>query len=1121
MENKKFFATFEISCNFTKLGEDIYITGNCSDIGNWNSDKSVKLFTNENLFPVWKTPVIELNLKNNTLEYKYLIKSSSNPKGTWENFPENRLIDLKEYNSIISQSGAINVKDYNFGYNKKALIVSSTNKNENPSEEKSNVHEVKIEKLNPALYLSCNDFALPPDRDPITREIKTKFNPEYVMLRLNVKMEHSIEDFIKNIVKLNEDNKTWKEKLQFVFELLKNQKDLNKEDLAIISAYLHFLNSGQIKCKEDGTHFRPNHHASLAFNIFKYLLQNQNDDNAILIRSILKNLPSFADQYQVSVPLTRIRDIAHRGDIPSDLKNEIKHSLQNKLHRSASPEDLMTCEKILNKITAPGASYSQDFVHEFKIFYEELKEFFNALGLEKCLTKLKNLLKDDNKEFIEKINNFLELKTHHINNTNKNKHLHLLIKIINLRNKISEILNHEVFSKEDKCNKTLLQIASISEIELENYSFIILSEFLDKYYNNKSIDMSKEYNDLIEVVIICLESLQISNIKAEECDYIKQDLIFFSNNKKYSHNLFENRIFLLKLKAVLERSLNLCYSVTEEIDRIFNLPSRALGKGLGIDEHAIRVFSESFIRSHTIFQFSKIVGILLNNFRQILNLPPFVTINTGQEYGYFLYLHKLSDFDDKLTQNEKDYILFLKEADGTEELPENIKGVVLSHDLPQLSHLAIRARQGGAVFICVVDDKLFNDYVSKFSGSNIYVNIMVKSDDNIKIEKADEHLVKKSVKNVKLLEDDENVENEDVQENTQENNDYLTTEDSDIDIPVSSCVFKIEKAESCKSGAKCANMKELALYKAQSEYETPDSFCVPYSIYRRYAKNVILEEDYYSIDACPLNELENNSEIFRENFLKKVLKNDQINKELDSIAHEIKEVVTSKDQKQVPLLAIRSSSNLEDLKKSAGAGLFDSYLGIRSDDLEEIKLNIVKVWASLFTYRAILSRRKQNVASCKAQMAVLIQEMINPESCFIIHSVNPISHNLNEVYIEMAIGQGETLASAYQRGSPYRIIFHKDNSTISVLNYASFSFAIEKGKELRRIMYKEELLSCKDDYLNNFAIKLGKIACFLEDNLSGDINSNKIIPQDIEGAVYNNKIYLVQTRPEIIEKNKT
>jgi hypothetical protein len=52
-------------------------------------------------------------------------------------------------------------------------------------------------------------------------------------------------------------------------------------------------------------------------------------------------LPSFTEAYTASTPLTRIRDIAHRGDIPHELKQEIKHTIQNKLHRNAGPEDLV------------------------------------------------------------------------------------------------------------------------------------------------------------------------------------------------------------------------------------------------------------------------------------------------------------------------------------------------------------------------------------------------------------------------------------------------------------------------------------------------------------------------------------------------------------------------------------------------------------------------------------------------------------------------------------------------------------------------------------------------------------------------------------------------------------
>jgi phosphoglucan, water dikinase len=53
------------------------------------------------------------------------------------------------------------------------------------------------------------------------------------------------------------------------------------------------------------------------------------------------------------------------------------------LHRSADPGDLKTCEELINRVR--NGSYSQAFRNEFEIFYEELKEFFNATGLEKRL----------------------------------------------------------------------------------------------------------------------------------------------------------------------------------------------------------------------------------------------------------------------------------------------------------------------------------------------------------------------------------------------------------------------------------------------------------------------------------------------------------------------------------------------------------------------------------------------------------------------------------------------------------------------------------------------------------------------------------------------------------------
>ena len=92
----------------------------------------------------------------------------------------------------------------------------------------------------------------------------------------------------------------------------------------------------------------------------------------------------------MTVPLTRIRDLAHRNDIPQQLKQEIKTRLQNKLHRCAEPGDLKTCEDILFNRIRPNPDINPAFKHEFEVFYIELKEFFNALGLNSLREKLGN-----------------------------------------------------------------------------------------------------------------------------------------------------------------------------------------------------------------------------------------------------------------------------------------------------------------------------------------------------------------------------------------------------------------------------------------------------------------------------------------------------------------------------------------------------------------------------------------------------------------------------------------------------------------------------------------------------------------------------------------------------------
>ncbi|CAI5966357.1 unnamed protein product [Closterium sp. NIES-65] len=173
----------------------------------------------------------------------------------------------------------------------------------------------------------------------------------------------------------------------------------------------------------------------------------------VVMRKIHPRLPAFSADFTASVPLTRIRDIAHRNDIPHNLKaqgeyneglkhtggrqggyhtipsslvllflvpplppppfplnplsatlqqQEIKHTIQNKLHRNAGPEDLVATELLLRRVTRTPGEYSEAFVQQLKLFYAELKDFFNASSLTELLEGIRPFLDDTGSAMLER-----------------------------------------------------------------------------------------------------------------------------------------------------------------------------------------------------------------------------------------------------------------------------------------------------------------------------------------------------------------------------------------------------------------------------------------------------------------------------------------------------------------------------------------------------------------------------------------------------------------------------------------------------------------------------------------------------------------------------------------------
>lgn len=144
-------------------------------------------------------------------------------------------------------------------------------------------------------------------------------------------------------------------------------------------------------------------------------------------------------------------------------------------------------------------------------------------------------------------------------------------------------------------------------------------------------------------------------------------------------------------------------------------------------------------------------------------------------------------------------------------------------------------------------------------------------------------------------------------------------------------------------------------------------------------------------------------------------------------------------------------------------------------------------------------------------MAVLVQAMVDPALSFVMHTVDPASKDPEIAYVELAVGLGETLASACQPGTPYRIRCNRVTGKTTLVNCASFSYALRPGpggepvKE--RLNYSLDAVAAHAAALQNMGTRLAKIATLLQDRLG--------CPQDVEGMLTrDNHLYIVQTRPQ-------
>ena len=305
----------------------------------------------------------------------------------------------------------------------------------------------------------------------------------------------------------------------------------------------------------------------------------------------------------------------------------------------------------------------------------------------------------------------------------------------------------------------------------------------------------------------------------------------------------------------------------------------------------------------------------------------------------------------------------------------------------------------------------------------------------------------------------------------------------------------IKKEDISLAGGKGSNLGELT----SAKINVPKGFVITADAYKAFLK----ENSIDKIIEKNLREasLDESTLLKAAGYFRKLIISGRFSKE-------IQQLITDKYKSlgENVRVAIRSSATAEDLPDASFAGQQESYLNVQG--IDDVLSKILKCYASLWGNRAVSYRLHQGYDQTCVSIAVIVQEMVESEKSGVLFTINPLSQNTDEMQINASYGLGESVVSG--RVTPDSYIVQKDGklleSTIgskkTKIVYGSkdtIEIAVDEDKRKARVLNDNELSE-----LVNCGLKIEK---------------HYHMPMDIEWAVKDNKVYILQARAITTLKN--
>lgn len=205
---------------------------------------------------------------------------------------------------------------------------------------------------------------------------------------------------------------------------------------------------------------------------------------------------------------------------------------------------------------------------------------------------------------------------------------------------------------------------------------------------------------------------------------------------------------------------------------------------------------------------------------------------------------------------------------------------------------------------------------------------------------------------------------------------------------------------------------------------------------------------------------------------------------------------------EVPV-AVRSSATTEDLGDASFAGQHETFLFVTGG--EELLFYIKECWASLYNQRAMFYRYRQGFEQQGISIAVVVQQMIDADKAGIIFTLNPVSKQESNMVIEASWGLGEAVVSGLV--TPDNYIFDKEKGELIAACTSIKSKMITRSPKGKGTAIKNVPCEKRTAQVLSFEeiIELANLGKRLEQFYG--------CPQDIEWAIKEGRIYILQSRP--------